>query len=388
MKVALVTETYPPEINGVAMTLSQLVAGLRAKGHPVQVVRPVQQSERGAEPTIGSDELTVWGVPIPRYPDLRFGLPSRNRLIHAWRANRPDIVHVATEGPLGLSAIRAAKILGIPLASTFHTNFHSYSEHYNARWVTRPVLALLRWIHNQTSCTMAPTRELAEALTEDGFRNMEVFGRGVRLDVFNPSRRDAELRRSWGASADSPVVIHVSRLAAEKNYALLSRTYHAIHAAYPEARFVIVGDGPIRGQLERDIPFARFIGAIALERREELARHYASADLFLYPSQTETYGNVLTEAMACGNAVLGYDYAAAAVHVSNNRNGVSIPFGDEESFLPESLALVSNAQRIRFLGTQAATYAQAFDWQPVIDRFETILQRVAGDALLWRRSSE
>lgn len=374
MKLALVTETYPPEINGVAMTLSQLVGGLRDKGHLIQVVRPIQCSEQG-EPSVSSDTITVFGLPIPRYPDLRFGLPSRNRLIHSWQANRPDIVHVATEGPLGLSAIRAAKVLGIPTTSTFHTNFHSYSEHYNAKFATRIVLAFLRWIHNQTRCTMAPTQELAQELAAEGFKNMDVFGRGVNLKVFTPKARDENLRKSWNAATDSPVFIHVSRLAAEKNYELLNKAYSKIRDTRPDARFVIIGSGPMEKQLRRRMPYAYFPGAIPLENRPELARYYASADAFLYPSKTETYGNVATEAMASGNALLGFDYAAPAQHVRHGANGLLAALDDDDSFLRSSVEIARNDALRKRLGQAAAAYSPAFDWQPIVDRFESILRR-------------
>ncbi|MDQ8185878.1 glycosyltransferase family 1 protein [Pelagicoccus sp. SDUM812002] len=374
MKLALVTETYPPEINGVAMTLSQLVSGLREKGHRVQVVRPLQAQESG-EPKASSETISVFGLPIPRYPDLRFGLPSRNRLIHAWQASPPDIVHVATEGPLGLSAIRAAKVLGIPTTSTFHTNFHSYSEHYNARFATRIVLAFLRWIHNQTRCTMAPTRELADELAGEGFKNMNVFGRGVNLKVFNQQARDENLRKRWGAETNAPVVIHVSRLAAEKNYELLNKAYSLIRYSRPDARFVIVGSGPLDKKLKRDFPYAIFPGSIPLENREELARHYASADAFLYPSKTETYGNVATEAMACGNALVGFDYASPGQHVQHGQNGLVADLQDDDSFLKHSLEIATNDTLRRQLGNAAAAYSPTFDWQPIVNRFEGILEQ-------------
>ena len=375
VKVALVTETYPPEINGVAMTLSQLVEGLRGKGHRVQVVRPIQASEKDELQT-SANTLTVFGLPIPRYPDLRFGLPARNRLIHAWQTSRPDIVHVATEGPLGLSAIRAAKRLGIPCTSTFHTNFHSYSKHYNAEAATRIVLWFLRWIHNQTRCTMAPTEELAEELSEAGFKNMEVFGRGVNLNVFNPQARDERLRASWGATGDSPVFIHVSRLAAEKNYDLLETAYRSVRERRPDARFVIVGGGPMEAELRNRFPYAIFPGAIPLEDRPSLARLYASSDIFLYPSKTETYGNVATEAMACGNALVGFNYAAPGLHAKDGETGLIAELEDDQAFLDQSLRVARDDQLRKSLGKAAAAYAPNFDWQPVIDRFESILYQI------------
>lgn len=356
------------------MTLNQLVAGLRSKAHSVQVVRPLQAGETG-EPKESPETITVFGFPIPRYADLRFGLPSRNRLIHAWQKTRPDIVHVATEGPLGFSAIRAARILGIPTTSTFHTNFHSYSEHYNAKFATRIVLSFLRWIHNKTSCTMAPTQNLADELTSVGFKNMDVFGRGVDLNVFKPQVRSEQLRNSWGATPESPVFIHVSRLGAEKNYDLLGKTFSLIKDKRPDARFVIVGGGPLETKLKRNIPFAIFTGAIPLEDRPALARHYASADAFLYPSKTETYGNVATEAMASGNALVGFDYAAPAQHVRQGQTGFVATLDDDNAFVRHSLKIATDDMLRKQIGIAAAHYAPAFDWQPVVNRFEKILER-------------
>lgn len=359
------------------MTLSQLVANLRKRGHTVQVARPRQKSER--QDFLDTDEsLTVRGAPIPRYPDLRFGLPCSTRLKRSWSRFQPDIIHVATEGPLGLSAIRSARRLGIPCTSTFHTNFHEYAEHYQARILLKMILGYLRWIHNQTRCTMYPTQQLADALGSCGFRNNETFGRGVDLEAFNPGLRDPQLRRDWGADDDSPVIVHVSRFSAEKNYELLFKTYQAIRDAHPNARFVVVGDGPVRKKWERAFPGAVYTGMIPLDQRSELGRIYASADVFLYPSVTETYGNVLTEAMACGNACLAYNYAAANQHIATGDRGIPIDLHDEDTFIERSIALVGDPARRTTLGHNAAAYAnERLDWRPVVDTFERILDHHA-----------
>jgi len=377
VNISLVTETYTPEVNGVAMTLSQLVNHLRSRGHKVQVVRPRQKQE---SPGLQDNEKTVSvrGAPIPRYPDLRFGLPCGNRLRSSWRQFQPDIIHVATEGPLGLSAIRAAKRLSIPCTSTFHTNFHEYSKHYNAPLLMKGVLAYLRWIHNQTCCTMHPTQELADALEKSGFLNNQVFGRGVDLAAFHPGARDESLRSKWGAGSEDTIVLHVSRFAAEKNYELLFKSYRKILNTLPHARFVVVGDGPVRAKWERAFPEAIYTGVISLENRVELGQIYASSDVFLYPSNTETYGNVLTEAMASGNACLAFNYAAAAIHIEDGVNGLTVPMGDEEQFLERSLDLVKNVALQKRLGQSAADYAvEHLDWVPVVDQFESLLFQYA-----------
>jgi glycosyltransferase involved in cell wall biosynthesis len=377
LKLALVTETFPPEINGVAMTLGHLAAGLAKRGFSVIVHRPRQN--KSDTPHVGGpfDEVLHSGLPIPGYSMLRLGLPMRGTLLRAWHVNRPDVVHVATEGPLGWAALSAADALGIPLASSFHTNFHSYSKHYGFNFLTRPALAYLRWFHNRTRITLSPTDELNAELTRDGFRGMKLLSRGVDTELFSPAKRDSALRAAWGAGTDDPVFIHVSRIAAEKNFDLLFRTWSAIRSAQPRARFVVTSDGPLRRKLERAYPWAVFTGFLD---REELARHYASADVFLYPSLTETFGNVVTESMASGLAVCAYHYAAAARYIRHRENGIAVPLNDEAAFLAGSLALAAEPRLRQSLGLIARATAENIPWSRVIDGFARDLNEVAASA--------
>lgn len=378
MNIALVSETFPPEINGVAMTLSHLVEGLARRGHRVTVVRP----RRDQTDTPRADglyrELLCPGVPIPGYPLLRAGLPVRGRLLADWRSARPDVVHVATEGPLGYAALSAADRLGIPLASSFHTNFHSYSRHYGFSFLTRPALAYLRHFHNRTRITLSPTVELNDQLTRDGFHGMRLLSRGVNTEVFSPARRDEGLRREWGTGPADLAVVHVSRLAAEKNYPLLLAAFARIRERQPSARFVIVGDGPLLKKLARSHPWVRFTGFLS---REDLARHYASADAFLYASMTETFGNVVTEAMASALPVLAFDYAAPARYIRNQENGLVVPFGDSSTWLAAADTLAASPVLRARLGAAARFTAEGISWTHVVDGFERDLREVASLAV-------
>lgn len=376
MKLALVTETFPPEINGVAMTLRQLATGLAARGFKVTVHRPRQPADasRPSAP-LPYAEILYPGMALPGYSMLRLGFPVRGALRRAWREDRPDIVHVATEGPLGWAALSAADALGIPLASSFHTNFHSYARHYGFSFLTRPALAYLRWFHNRTRITLSPTEELNRELGREGFREVRLLSRGVDTDLFTPARRDHALRAAWGAGPETPVCIHVSRLAAEKNYALLFRAWERVRAAQPRARFVVAGDGPLRARLAREHPWAHFTGFL---EREDLARHYASADLFLYPSLTETFGNVVTEAMASGLAVGAFSYAAAARYLRHEENGLLAAFGDEAGFLRLADRLAAPDPRPRRqLGLVARATAENIPWSRVVDGFARDLAEAA-----------
>lgn len=373
MNIALVTETYPPEVNGVAMTLSRLVNGLVARGHAVEVVRPRQKTEVAkrvvpAEPVAG--EFLVPGLPIPFYDTLRMGLPVSGRLRTRWAAVRPDVVHVATEGPLGLAALRAARRLRLPVTSSFHTNFHAYSGHYGAALAQGLALRYLRWFHNRTRCTLVPTKQMSAELAASGFARLGVLSRGVDGRLFSPSRRRPELRASWGAAADDPVAIYVGRMAAEKNLGLAVETVLALQAKNPRVKFVLVGDGPERAALVRKHPQFHYAG---MRRGEELAAHYASADFFVFPSITETFGNVVTEAMASGLVVLCYDYAAGREHVRDGENGFLAAFDDPVAFQARAKQLLATQPEWARVREAARATTLGITWDAIIGSFEQVL---------------
>ncbi|RPE81183.1 glycosyltransferase involved in cell wall biosynthesis [Vulcaniibacterium tengchongense] len=335
MRYAIVTETYPPEINGVALTVQGLEAGLRARGHEVQLVRP-RQGERDAG---DADCVLVRGAPLPRYPGLRVGLPATRRLRALWRARRPDAIYVATEGPLGWSALRAARQLGIPAATGFHTRFDRYMRDYGVGFLAATALAWMRRFHNAADATLVPTRELAEFLRAQRFDNVVRLPRAVDTALFDPRRRDAALRRQWGAEDEALVAIYVGRIAPEKNLELAVRAFRALQAARPEARFVWVGDGPARERLQRDNPDFVFCG---VQRGEALARHFASGDLFVFPSLSETFGNVTLEAMACGVPTVAFDYGAAREYL-RDAHGAPVAPGDEAAFVAACARIAGDA---------------------------------------------
>jgi len=374
LRIAVVTETYPPEINGVAMTISRMVEGLR-QHHVVELIRPRQNPQDSAkdEPTL--QEVLVRGFPIPRYQGLKLGLPARQRLIKLWIEHRPDVVHLVTEGPLGSSALSAARKLGIPVSSDFHTNFHSYSRHYGFGWLQQTVAAYLRKLHNRTDTTLVPTQELHDTLAKEGYQNLQVVARGVETTQFHPGKRSKKLRLQWGLLSDDDLaVIYVGRISAEKNLPLVLRTFKAMQAINPKMKLVMVGDGPVRAQLQRENPDYIFAG---MRTGEDLAAHYASGDIFLFPSMTETYGNVTVEAMASGLAVVAYRYAAAAEHIVHEQNGLHAAFGNEEEFIVQASKLAIDTVRIDKMRRQAHRTMLKRDWQNIVDEFEQALAQLA-----------
>jgi glycosyltransferase involved in cell wall biosynthesis len=365
----VVTETYPPEVNGVAHTLGHLVHGLRERGHHVSLVHPRRPHVEGRSGVDVLGTTLVAGVAAPGYPGVRIGLPARGLVTARWSRHRPDAVYVATPGPLGWSAIGVARRLRIPVVSGFHTNFHRYAGHYHAGWLRALVTHGLRRFHNATTATLVATDDLREELAAGGFRNLHVLGRGVDTHLFAPGRRSTALRAVWGAGDDDRVAVHVGRIAAEKNLGLAVEAYRALRHVGAAHRLVIVGDGPQREALQRAHPDLVFTG---MQSGEALAAHYASADLFLFPSETETFGNVVLEAMASGVALVAYDYAAARVHVTDGATGGLAPLGDPAAFVQRALALARSPE-LPALRRRARAAALDVAWPRVVHRFETLL---------------
>lgn len=340
MHIAIVTETWPPEINGVALTVHALARGAAALGHRVEILRPRRRDEQDGE--AGMDEVLLQGAALPRYPGLRFGLPAPRLLQRRWTERAPDAIYVATEGPLGHSALRAARRLGIPACTGFHTRFDDFAHHYGFGFLTPAVFACLRRFHNRAAATLVPTIELADFLQTHGFRNVRLLRRAVDTRLFHPARRDPALRAEWGVPEDGLALVHVGRLAPEKNIELALRVFAAIQARHPHARCVIVGDGPSRPELQLRHPEVVFAG---VRRGEDLARHYASGDLFLFPSLTETFGNVTLESLASGVPVVAFDYGAAREHIHSATTGARVPPGDAEAFIDAAVTLAGHIAR-------------------------------------------
>lgn len=368
MRYAIVTETYPPEINGVALTVQGLELGLRARGHEVLLVRPRQQDEIRA----GSDTLLVRGAGLPRYPGLKFGFPATKSLWELWTACPPDAIYVATEGPLGWSALRAARKLGIPAATGFHTRFDQYMRDYGMPFLESTALRWMRRFHNGGDATLVPTRELAEFLQSQNFKQVVRLARAVDADQFSPERRDAALRRSWGLDESGLAVIYLGRIAPEKNLDLAVRAFRELQRSRPDARFVWVGDGPAREKLAQDHPDFIFCG---LQRGAEVARHFASADLFLFPSHSETFGNTTLEAMASGIAAVAFDYGAAREHLHHGIDGMAVD--NDADFIAAATKLATDDVLRRAMGERARQSMQRLHPEQVSADFDTLLAGLA-----------
>jgi glycosyltransferase involved in cell wall biosynthesis len=369
LRIAVVTETWPPEVNGVAMTLAKLVQGLSHRNHDVQLIRPRQTKTESPLNDASLQEVLMRGMPIPRYPELKLGLPSKKTLVKTWTLRRPDVVHIATEGPLGWSALQAAKVLKLPVTSDFRTNFQSYSKHYGVGWLRKPIVAYLRKFHNATACTMVPTRELMRTLSENGFANLKVVSRGVDTKLFNISKRDISLRDSWGATENTKVLISVGRMAPEKNLDQVLKTYEALKYIGQAFKLVMVGDGPLKQQFQQRYPEIIFPGMLS---QAHLAAYYASSDLFIFPSQTETFGNVTLEALASGIPVLAFDCAAARDWVQTGINGWLVAENNPEGFAAQAVSIFSSKDSLDQMMRTTRQQVVHLDWDQIAEQVESV----------------
>jgi len=376
LKVCLLTETFPPEVNGVSFTLAKLARGLSRLGAKVKVLRP-KRAYKGADDEPWQ-EIDLPSCPIPNYPQLRFGLPCASRLCDLWQKDRPDIIYLATEGPAGFSALLIARKLRIPTVSGFHTNFDLYLKHYRISLIQPLVDAYLRWFHNRTSATFAPTDWMIEELQNKGYHNLRMLSRGVDRELFSPKQRSEKLRSNWGVAKEDKVLVSVSRIAAEKNLDLTCSLAEQMIEKGKAQAGVIVGDGPELKRLKQKFIKLRFTGCLS---KQSLAEHYASGDVFLFACVTETFGNVVTEALASVTPVVAYDYAAPSEFITEGVNGYLASMNDEEKLRANLGRILSKTRdELSEFKRAARRSTDKADWNQILEKFQSdlleILQQV------------
>lgn len=366
MRLLIVSDTFTPDVNGVARTLQHWASGMSARGHEVNVVTTTPSPDF-AEPY---RRHMVLSVPLPGYNSIRVGFAGMAWFQDLFTHTQAEVLYVATETPMGVAAIWAARRAGIPVVSGFHTNFHTYLRNYHLTGLQAAAETLLSAIHNQTFRTLVPSHDTAEMLRGMGVSEVGVLGRGVDTSLFRPEARDTELRRMWGCDDGTPVALHVGRLAEEKNLPLLERAFASFLQLHPRGRCVVVGDGPSGERLRAAHPDWTFAG---MRSGSDLARHYASGDVFVFPSLSETFGNVVTEALASGLVVAAYDYAAAHAHIRQEQSGFVAPPGDEVAFLLQvrEAAMQWDSCTIRQAARAAAL---ELGWDRITAAFESHLQ--------------
>jgi len=374
VRITLVTETYFPQVNGVSRTLGQLVRVLTEAGDVVQLVHP----DYGEAATLEHQRL-VRSVNLPFYKELFLPLPPFGKVRRSIDAFVPDLVHVATEATLGLSILRHVLKRKLPTVSSFHTNFDQYMAHYRVGWTRGTIWRYLRWFHNRTRETYVPSRATISELEARGFERMVLWPRGVDGTLFRPDRQGrATVRQTLGFTPEDTVIGHVSRIAAEKNVGYLADALALVVAARPGVRLLIVGDGPARPGLEKRLGgVARFVG---YRSGGDLADHYAAADVFAFASLTETFGNVILEAMASGLPVVAVRAGGPGDTVRPGDTGRLVePADPPGKFADALIGLVDDATARRRMAEAARVYALSQTWEAIMgglrDRY---LRVVAG----------
>ena len=380
LKIAIVTETWPPEINGVALSILQLTKGLQKRGHKILLVRP-RQNVRDYNFT-PDQECLVKSQSIPKYTQLQFGWPQIFKIAEAFDQFKPDIVHIVTEGPLGLAALNQAKLRHIPVSSGFHSAFHDFSRYFDLAFLVKPLRQYLKWFHNQTDLTCVPSQDTRQVLRDSGLHcPMRVIGRGVDSQRFNPQCRRQALRQQWQADDDTTVLLSVGRVSPEKEVALIIKSYYQLKRIQKQRKFqlVVVGDGPALAEYQEHYPDVIFMGA---QMGHALAECYASADVFAFPSQVETFGNVVLEAMASGLPVVAYNYACAGMMVDQQQSGWLIPLGDVAAW-QQHIYDLPEQDTLRKMGHRAARQVEHCGWDKPISDFENALLQYAKKPMIY-----
>lgn len=388
-RLLVCTDTYPPQVNGVSVVTSLTVEGLSRRGWECAVVAPRFPARLDAgvfgggaregdstQPVANERLTTVPSISLPIYPDIRVCLPSPWRVRRAISEFRPDIVHCATEGILGRLGQREALRRGIPVVTSYHTEFAQYARAYGVGWLYGPITRYVSAFHKRARRTYTPGGPARESLRANGVADVEVWGRGVDTERFRPSLRDESLRESLGVRNRFAFLL-VTRLAAEKGVHVVLDAYRRASArlAPDSTRLLIAGAGPERTALEATAPpGAVFLGFV--ERQRALPILYASCDVFCYASTTETLGLVVLEAMSAGLPVIAAPAGGVADHLRDGINGIAYPAGDAEAMASAMISLANDPEGRAVLSNGARTTAEGLTWEMELDRLDRSLRGV------------
>lgn len=364
MRIAIITENFLPKLDGVTRTLAKLLEHLQMTKHTALLLGP----ESGMKQYAGAELVGTAGLPLPFYPELKFNF-FRPLFMKRLSEFRPDVIHVVDPVVLGATGLAAARVLNVPIVSSYHTNLAAYCEHFGFPFLTEVMWSYNRLIHNQCTLTFCPSPSTAIMLRKQGFERVRIWPRGADTRLFQPERRSQELRASWLAERTEPqdkvILLYVGRVSWEKNLRLLLQAYKGMDHRY--CHLVIVGDGPAHDEMQQELEGvpATFTGYLT---GEALATAYASADIFAFPSRTETFGQVVLEAMASGLPVAGLQAEGVCDLVKPEVNGLlfhprDLSFEEQASGYRAHLERLIQQCETRSAMSQAAVVeAQSRSW--------------------------
>ena len=370
LKVAYVSESLLPHVDGVSRTLAQLFGYLERAGVDFHVLSPFTPP---ADISWAGRVEKVPYVRFPLYRDYRMALPIGHKVSGRLAEYGPDLIHVVSPTPIAVRAQKYGQRAGIPVVSSFHTHFVSYFRFYHLGGLEGFGWKLMRSFYARCDTVYAPSHAIIRELAEHGIRNTELWSRGIDLGRFSPRWRDAGLRASIGADDDTPVLLLVSRLVKEKNLADLVAAEKILRERGATHKLVFVGDGPMRGELERALPHAHFAGH---QTGEALARWYASGDAFVFPSTTETFGNVILEAAASGLPAVVVDAGGPPDLVEPGETGFIARPNDPADFAAQVERLLADPAERKRMGCRAREAAAERDWSAINGRLVESYRRV------------
>ena len=368
MRIAIITENFLPKLDGVTRTLAMLLEHLQRQGHKALILGP----ESGMDQYAGAEVVGTFGLPIPVYPELKLNF-FRPLFIRRLQAFQPDIIHLVDPAFLGAVGIAVANLLKKPIISSYHTNLAAYCRYFGAPFLTKPMWKYNRFLHNKCSLTFCPSPSTARILLAQGFQHVRIWPRGVDTSLFHPQRSSSALRRLWlkGASPmEKTIILYVGRVSWEKNLRLLVNTYR--HMDHLRCHLVIVGNGPASTEMQRELAHlpVTFTGYL---RGEALATTYASADVFAFPSLTETFGQVVLEAMASGLPVVGLLSEGVCDLIKHEHTGYllnSDGLSEAEqvaNYRQYLTRLIDNPAKRTVMGQQASKEAQQRSWYAAME---------------------
>jgi phosphatidylinositol alpha 1,6-mannosyltransferase len=371
LRLALFCDSYLPQLNGVSLLLERLVGAVRDRGATVRVFTTT-------DPNAGYDpEIKRWpSMAFWLYPEHRLALPTPASIRRELESYRPTLVHAASPFGLGLAARTGARALGIPSVSSYHTSWSEYTKFYGLGFLSNFAWRYLRWFHNSGDRTYVPTQAVRAELESHGVRRTAIWSRGVDTVRFSPASRSAALRARLGASDNTVICAYVGRLGAEKGLGVAMTGMHRVVArAGANVVCAIAGDGPYEAECRRLAPPGTiFMGRLS---GRELSEFYASADVFIFPSATDTFGNVILEAMASGLPVVGADVGPTRELLGGTR-GLTFAPGNAEMFADQALSLVLDRPRRVVLARDALAFARTRTWDAIFDELFADYARVSG----------
>ncbi|HPG38623.1 MAG TPA: glycosyltransferase family 1 protein [bacterium] len=368
MKLAIFTESLPPNTDGVVKTLSRLADSLLDEHIDFKFFSPVKPESGYA----WADRVKkVGSVPLFLYKDYKLSLPYFSGIDVDLDAMRPDLVHICTPSLLGLFGMDYARKNSIPIVSSYHTNFVDYFSYFGLDGLEASGWNYLKWFHNRCERTYVPSPSVISELQQKGIRDMELWQRGIELERFNPAKRSRQLRESIGADA-KPVLLFVGRLINHKDLEDLVEAHTILENRY-DYKLVIVGDGPMKAELIEKLPEAHFTG---YQYGEDLARWYASADIFVFPSTTETFGNVILEAFASGLPAIGVAKGGVADIINHGVDGYIAEPKNPADFAAKIALLLDNPDYRVLMGVQARVTAKNYCWNTINGKLIKSYERV------------